>query len=78
MGFTQKHVAQLLGYRDATMLSQFEQGQALPPLAAALSLEFVYRVPVAFLFPRLYEELRARIRRQEDELAGAGDDPQKH
>ncbi len=75
MGFTQKQVARLLGQRDATMISHYEHGRALPPLAMALSLEIIYRTPVAFLFPTLYDELRRQIRKQEESFAGAGQRP---
>jgi transcriptional regulator with XRE-family HTH domain len=75
MGFTQKQVARLLGQRDASMVSHYEHGRALPPLAVALSLEVVYRVPVAFLFPDMYDELKRKIRQQEETLAGIGQRP---
>ena len=65
MGFTQKQVARLLKHRDATMLSHYEHGRALPPLAIALCLEIIYRTPVAFLFPGMYDELKLRIRADE-------------
>ena len=68
MGFTQKHVAQLLGYRDTSMVSHYEHSRALPPLLVALSLEIIYRVPVAFLFPVMYDELKKHIRRHEEAL----------
>ena len=66
MGFTQKRVAELLGKSDATMITHYEHGRALPPLAVALSLEIIYRVPVAFLFPGMYEDLKCRIRADEE------------
>jgi transcriptional regulator with XRE-family HTH domain len=72
MGFTQRQVARLLGHGDASMLSHYEHGRALPPLAIALSLEIIYRVPVAFLFPAIYDDLKLRIRNAEDSLGGAG------
>lgn len=72
MGFTQKQVAHLLGQRDATMISHYEHGRALPSLPVALGLEIVLRVPVAFLFPGMYESLRGEIRHSEESLAGAG------
>jgi transcriptional regulator with XRE-family HTH domain len=68
MGFTQKQVARLLGHRDASMVSHYEHGRALPPLAVALGLEVIYRVPVAFLFPGMYDELKKEIREQEESL----------
>jgi transcriptional regulator with XRE-family HTH domain len=72
MGFTQKHVARLLGQRDTSMISHYEHNRALPPLAVALTLEIIYRVPVAFLFPAMYDEIKLRTRQHEERLAGTG------
>ena len=69
MGFTQRQVARLLGHRDASMVSHYEHSRALPPLAVALGLEIIYRVPVAFLFPAMYDEMKQEIRQQEEMLA---------
>lgn len=70
MNFSQRLVAQLLGHRDTTMLSRYEHGRSLPPLATALRLEIIYRVPVAFLFPGLYKGMREEIRADETRAAG--------
>jgi transcriptional regulator with XRE-family HTH domain len=70
MCFTQKYVAQLLGHRDASMVSHYEHGRSYPPLPVALSLEIILRVPVAFLFPQLYDETRLRIRQAEEDSRG--------
>ena len=72
MGLTQKQVSRLLGQTDASMMSHYEHGRALPPLATALALEIVYRVPVAFLFPGIYDELKLRIREHEERLGAPG------
>src|SRR5713101_3134855 len=66
MGFSQKTVAKLLGHKDATLLCMYERGRILPPLAAALGLGIILRVPIEFLFPGLYDELKSRIRQQEE------------
>lgn len=66
MGFSQKYVAQLLGLKDTATLCNYERGHLMPPLLVALGLEIIFRVPVAFLFPRLYEELRTEIRKVEE------------
>jgi transcriptional regulator with XRE-family HTH domain len=71
MGFSQKHVAQLVGHRDASMMSHYEHGRSYPPLQVALSLEIILRVPVAFLFPGLYDGLKRRIRSDEERLAAS-------
>jgi transcriptional regulator with XRE-family HTH domain len=70
MGFTQKQVARLLGHRDTSMVSHYEHGRSNPPLPVALSLEVILRVPVAFLFPQLYDEIKQRIRRAEETPQG--------
>jgi len=54
------------------MVSHYEHGRALPPLVVALSLEIIYRTPVAFLFPALYDELKRQIRDHEDQLSSPG------
>ena len=72
MGFSQKTVATLLGHKDATLLCMYEQGRILPPLLAALGLGIILRVPVEFLFPRLYDELKVQIRQQEEMGTSSG------
>jgi len=75
MGFSQKQVARLLGHRDTSMVSHYEHRRALPPLAVALGLEIIYRVPVAFLFPSMYDDLKRQIRHDEECLAGPSQRP---
>lgn len=62
---SQKRVASFLRQRDTSMLSRYENGRSLPPLPTALRLEIIYRVPVAYLYPKVYKELREEIRQQE-------------
>ncbi len=71
MGFSQKHVAFLLGHSDTAMLSRYEAGSSSPPLMTALRLEIIYRVPLAFLYGPIFDALREQIRKQEEELAVA-------
>jgi transcriptional regulator with XRE-family HTH domain len=70
MGFSQKHVARLLGQRDSSMLSHYEHSRVLPPLDTALALEIILRVPVAFLFPNLHNDLKREIRQDEEAQPG--------
>jgi transcriptional regulator with XRE-family HTH domain len=72
MGFSQKTVSELLGHRDATLLCSYERGRILPTLAAALRLSIILRVPVEFLFPEFYNELKSSIREQEECRQAAG------
>lgn len=71
MALSQRFVSRLLGHRDATVVSRYERGRLIPPLQTALRLELIYRVPVAFLFPALYEALRTEVRSAEQQLVPA-------
>jgi len=71
-GFSQKHVALLIGHKTHSAVSLYEHGRAIPPLITALKLEIVLRTPVAFLFPSLYRDLKETIRGEEDRMAGIG------
>lgn len=51
------------------MVSRYERGRSLPPLEVAFGLGIVLRIPVEFLFPTLYEDLRKGIRAHEENLA---------
>ncbi len=72
MRLSQKVVAGLLGRKNSAMLSRYEKGRSFPPLATALQLEIIYRVPVAFLFPGMYDAMRDHIRSEEARIAGFG------
>lgn len=71
-GYSQRRVAHLIGHKGHGALSSYEYGRTLPTLTTALKLEIIMRTPVAFLFPELYEKLRAKIRADEEKLAGYG------
>lgn len=68
MGFTQRQVAEIIGYHSSADLSHYEHGRKLPSLVTALKLELVYRVPVAFLFPEVYHTLKQQLRDREERL----------
>jgi len=72
MGFKQRQVADWLGHGGTSMISHYEHARVLPPLAVALMMEIIYRVPVAFLFPDMYDELRRRIRALEEDSYSKG------
>lgn len=66
MKLSQKRAAAILGFRNVSVLSNYERGNSKPSLERALAMEILYRVPVAFLFPKGYETLRRRIRSKEE------------
>jgi transcriptional regulator with XRE-family HTH domain len=65
MKFSQKQVAAILGLKNVGTISNYERGKAVPSLERALAFEIVYRVPVAFIFPNLYDPLKAKLRQRE-------------
>jgi transcriptional regulator with XRE-family HTH domain len=69
MQLSQKDVALILGLKNVSVLSHYERGTSRPSLERALGLEIVYRVPVAFLFPEIYEGIRAKIRSRESRMS---------
>ena len=68
MGFSQPQVAAILGLLSRHHICEYERGQKRPTLVTALKFEIVYRVPVAFLYPELYKQLKERLRAREERL----------
>jgi DNA-binding XRE family transcriptional regulator len=66
MRFSQSQAAKLLGHKHAQHLSELELGHHFPSLITALKLAAIYRVPVDFLFSKLYTHFRANIRAEEE------------
>jgi|SRR6476646_4747935 len=63
--FSRKHVARLLQHRASSGVSRLELGRRLPPLRTALRLAAIYRVPVEFLYPQMFTEIRDNVRAME-------------
>lgn len=59
-GLQPKHVAALLGYRGASMVSRFETGRAHPSLVPLLALEIVLGANAS----EMYVDLRASLQEQ--------------
>lgn len=49
-GLSQRDVGKLLGYKDPGQISRHERATSIPPLAAALAYELVFRAPVSSIF----------------------------
>jgi transcriptional regulator with XRE-family HTH domain len=60
-GFSQRDLADLIGYLSGDQISRHERADNLPSLLIALSYEAVFRVPVAELFPGIYESVKQEI-----------------
>lgn len=69
MRLTRHHVARMIRKTRST-IQRYETGTLLPPLVTALQFEILYRTPVAFLFPSLYDDLRKHLRGEEAALHG--------
>lgn len=52
-GLSQAAVATLLGFKDKTWISHWENGDALPNLVSAIRLSAIYGVSVNELFPQM-------------------------
>ncbi len=60
-GLSQKQLGELLGYANEVQVSRHERSEAVPPLPSALGYHIVFRVPIAVLFPKLYEDVREAV-----------------
>ena len=65
---SQKRVAHLIGLRDATALSRYESGRALPPLKTALRLAALYDATLSEMFPELSRRSRRQVLGHEEKL----------
>jgi len=55
-GLSQKQLAVLIG-QDRTLISMYERGRVVPTLASAITLQLLFGVNVAEIFPKLRCEL---------------------
>jgi len=67
-GMNQQELAELLGIIGHHQVSIHERAVAFPSLMAALSYEAIFSVPVAELFPGLYEPIRMNIEERLSEM----------
>lgn len=67
-GLSQREVARLLGHKEASSLSRFEQADRIPSLEAALILERVFDVRITELFPELGVKVDALVYDRTDKL----------
>jgi transcriptional regulator with XRE-family HTH domain len=70
-GLSQKEVARLLGYKHEGEISRHERLLSTPPFHVALAYEALYRVPVAQIFPGIYESRKQEVEGCLEKLAEA-------
>jgi len=61
LGYEQKQVVKLLGYKATPPFSRYETGQKIPSLRVALKLSILYRLPIRVLFGTYYDECRREL-----------------
>ncbi len=59
-GFTQSHIAALIGAADASV-SNYETGRRGPDLAIAIGLELIFGCPLSELYPGVARSVAERI-----------------
>ena len=60
-GYPQKWVAEALGQKSVSSVSEYEQGHTDPALRAALTLSAFYGIPVEELFQNIYAEVSRNV-----------------
>ena len=60
-GMTQRELAELVGFIAHHQVSNHEQFSTIPTLLVALSYQAVFCIPVAELFPGLFETVRQNV-----------------
>lgn len=63
-GLSQKELANLLGYRNAAVVSRLERGQCPPRLWQFLALEVIFGKALAELFPPLFVNVEDDVMRR--------------
>lgn len=67
-GLTQNEVAKLLGMKNKTRVSEWENGNGFPNLINAVRLSIIYRVMIDAIFIDLLYILREEIHQRESEI----------
>jgi transcriptional regulator with XRE-family HTH domain len=65
---SQKEIAFLIGSQSASKVSRYEKMTREPELKTALALEAVFKCPISDLFPALFEQIQAAVRRRAKRL----------
>ena len=63
-GYSQREVAQILGFSSVAQISRWERGEKDPNLKHALQLSALYKRLVNDLFWDLYQEQRGRVAKE--------------
>jgi transcriptional regulator with XRE-family HTH domain len=69
-GLSQSELADILGLITELQISRHERSVTLPLFLTAISYEIVFQVPIAELFPGIYETVRQNVERRLAEIEG--------
>lgn len=61
LGYEQKQIALLLGYKTRHQISRYETSQRIPSLKEAMKLSMLYGLPVYTLFNRYFRQCREEL-----------------
>jgi len=67
-GYTQKHVSELIGISNTSMISRWEQGRVFPNPPNIFRLAIVYRTMADSLYIDLVRDLRREIQTRREKL----------
>ncbi|MHB1956172.1 MAG: helix-turn-helix domain-containing protein [Sulfobacillus sp.] len=67
-GLSQSELASILGLVTELQISRHERSLTLPLLLTAISYEIVFQVPLAEMFPGIYETVRLNVETRLDEI----------
>lgn len=62
MGYSQKEVAKLLGFKSASRISRWERGLGMPSVVNLLKLSFLYSTLPAELYADHWQEVLEELR----------------
>ena len=66
-GLSQKQLAALVS-QDRTTISMYERGRVVPPLSCAAMFQLLFGVPIAEIFPDLFQTLERDLQWKRQKL----------
>ena len=67
-GYSQQQVAQLIGHKSKTKISNYENGIVVPSLKIMMKLSLIFRTLPQELFPHMFQKMRKEISKAEIKL----------
>lgn len=61
LGYSQKEVAQMCGFKNSSSISRWEKGDAMPSVKNLLMLSVLYATLPAQLYDELYQQVKIKV-----------------